>query len=178
MSRSKVEFRIAYGSVGALEAERFALALIHWDGGRLRAARRHLVPSSFGAAREPLERTLRALERAVDRASARPSFGLDDAFPVREGDATGISWSPLRVGHTSDPERHFRELADSLLLRKARTAADEARRRASDDRFLAWIEQLGDPGGTVFAAGRPHVPVSESNTAAPQPRRARAGKPE
>lgn len=155
VTRSKVEFRIAYGSVGALDAERFALALIHWGGGRLRAARRDLVPSSFGAAREPLERTLRALERAVDRASERPSLGLDDAFPVREGVATGMSWSPLRVGHTSDPERHFRELAGSLLLRTARSAVEEARRRTDDERLVAWIEQLGDTGGARPASRKP-----------------------
>lgn len=28
-----------------------------------------------------------------------------------------------------------------------------------DAAFLAWVESLGDPGGTVFAAGRPALPA-------------------
>lgn len=160
MPRSKVELRICYGSVGAFEAERYALALVHWDRRELRVGVRRPLPETFGAARAPLDLMLHGLEERASRVRPGEIDALSQLVPARAGDAGVVSWAEVRVGYASDPERHFRELAKSLGL-QARAP------RTGDERFLAWVEALGDPGGTMLAAGHTRPAAREGTMTFP-----------
>ncbi len=142
MQRSKVEFRICYGSVGAFEAERLALALVHWDGWRLRVAARKHVPASFEQAARGIERTLHGWERTATRNDVSlPGMPLHSVLPIRDGVMTGAWWEPIRVGHTSDAEGHFQHLCDSLRLGQPQRHATPEITRPTLDHDLATVRE-------------------------------------
>ncbi len=115
----KVEHRLFQLVVNAYGDERRTALLLHWDGAVLRVAwNGGTVPESFGGAQAPMQSMLRQMvHRAQSYAppSLRPS-GLDDAYPVREGEGTNFVWMPKRIGYTRDTVRHFEELAKNLGL--------------------------------------------------------------
>ena len=116
-----IEYRFLQLIRSHITGDRTTLALIHWDGKRLRVAS-SFAPLSLGGVPQPdvVRRTVQAkLARAAKQAGAAQSgLGLKDVVPVREGLGASLYWSPIRTSMASDSEAHFRELCESLRLER------------------------------------------------------------
>jgi hypothetical protein len=113
------EYRLLQLILSHVSGDRVTLALLHWDGARLRVA------SSFAplalrrtAQADVVQRTVRAkLARAVKQAEQAPAgLGLKDVVPVCEGLGASLYGSPIRAALTHDPEARFQDLCDNLRL--------------------------------------------------------------
>jgi len=121
-----IEYRFLQIIVSHVTGDRLTLALIHWDGERLRVASSFASLSSRVTAQEDIVRrtVLAKLARAARQAEQAPAgLGLKQVVPVREGLGAALYWSPIRASLASDPEAHFQELCESLQLETSATAA-------------------------------------------------------
>ncbi len=122
MPAFRVEYRIHSATADVLGEERYPLALLHWDGSRVRLATRQVIPSALAPQERALHRSLRSLGRQVASLGEAPlAAGLEQLLDLRTGDGGGSQWSGVRVGTTSDPVAHFEELVRSLRLTETRT---------------------------------------------------------
>jgi hypothetical protein len=107
--------------------DHLTLALLHWDGQRLRVAS-SFAPLPYRDVAQPdvVRQTVRAkLERAARQAEQAPTgLGLKEVVPVREGLGAALYWSPIRTSLASNPEAHFQELCASLRLEAGTTPAE------------------------------------------------------
>jgi hypothetical protein len=122
-----IEYRFLQFIRSHVTGDRTTLALIHWDGERLRVAA-SFAPLSLGDISQPnvVRRTVEAkLARAAKQAeAAHAGLGLKDVVPVREGLGAALYWAPIRTSMASDPEAHFRELCESLRLEPSTAPAE------------------------------------------------------
>ncbi|MFT3767967.1 MAG: hypothetical protein QM820_21155 [Minicystis sp.] len=117
-----IEYRFLQLILSHVAGDRLTLALLHWDGERLRVAASFASPALRESAQADIVcRTVKAkLARATQQAKqATAGLGLKEVVPVREGLGASLYWSPIRTSLTSDPEAHFQELRESLRLEAA-----------------------------------------------------------
>jgi len=121
-----IEYRFLQIILSHVAGDRLTLALLHWDGERLRVGSSLASPVLRELAQADIvERTVRAkLARAARQAEqARAGVGLKELVPVREGLGAALYWSPIRASLASDPDAHFQQLCKSLRLETATTPA-------------------------------------------------------
>jgi hypothetical protein len=114
-----IEYRFLQLILSHVAGDRLTLALIHWDGERLRVGSSFTSPVLRELAQgDIVGSTVRAkLARAAQQAKQAPAgVGLKEAVTVREGLGAALYWSPVRASLASDPEAHFRELCNTLRL--------------------------------------------------------------
>jgi hypothetical protein len=117
-----IEYRFLQIILSHVAGDRITLALLHWDGERLRVGSQLASPVLRDLPhREIVERTVTVkLARAARQAEqAAAGLSLSEVVPVREGLGAALYWSPLRTSTTSDAEAHFRELCAGLRLEVA-----------------------------------------------------------
>lgn len=134
---TSVEFRFLQFVISHVTGDRVSVGLLHWDGEQLRVtwAFDHLAvcePAQRDAARASVRVLMRRAERAGERLGSSPvlpGVGLKTLFPVREGLGGALFWSAVTSTRTTDPSRHFEELARSLrgVQRKPRSKHVSAR---------------------------------------------------
>jgi hypothetical protein len=122
-----IEYRFLQLILSHVTGDKLTLALLHWDGQRLRVAS-SFVPLSYRDVAQPdvVQQTVRAkLERAIKQAKQAPAgLGLKDAVPVREGLGAALYWAPIRTSLASNAQAHFQELCESLRLEAGATTAE------------------------------------------------------
>jgi hypothetical protein len=118
-----VEFRLLQYVISHVGGDRITVALLHWDGARLRVAHSLVgLVVCDAAQRDVLRKTVEVLVSRADElaeqmeSTPRLNTGLADLFPVREGLGGALYWTPVVEIETAAPEAHFAELASSLRL--------------------------------------------------------------
>ena len=135
----RVEFRYLYFVPSHVGDDRLTIALLHWDGDRLRLAHSvERISGPLSSHRGALERELSALEQRVRDSHPKPGVGLDDALRVTTGRGPSLLWSPVRVGQTEDAEAHFEDLRSQLGLIIPR----DSMRRAADESIVQTLKNL------------------------------------
>lgn len=141
---TRVEFRFYQCLLNPTSGDRVTLALVYWDGSRLRCAHSlRVLPALPGAQRRLLGRALQTLEEQVllvNESPERSGGTLQGVFPVREGLGSLLFWSELQGGLPSNPELHFRELC-SLLRFSPRPVRPV---RLSTRRLFHEVKKLGE----------------------------------
>lgn len=167
MRSQAVEFRLLQLVLSQIGDERRTIALVHWDGSRLRVAWKHgRFASELGSAGEDVRVAVDGLLENARQLAAdprgQPPLPLSHVCPVREGMESILVWSPTRMGVTADPARHFQELVDALRLRGPGTRPDAASimRRPNDVGYQ--VASFGDEirlrlGDTDRVRTRVHV---------------------
>lgn len=117
---NRVEFRYYQCLLNPLSGDRVTIALLHWDGRRLRLADAlPVLPPVRKESRKMVERGLKALRQMVALANEtqHPEGALlQDVFRVREGMGSLLFWSELKGALTDHPEQHFNETKELLQL--------------------------------------------------------------
>ena len=119
----KVEFRLLQVVLSAVSGDRVTVALVHWDGTRMRVASSPTAltvvdaPSREGI-RAAVEDYVRKAQRRARQLEKTPelNIGLAHAFPVREGMGAALCWTPISSRETRDAEAHFLELRSETRL--------------------------------------------------------------
>jgi hypothetical protein len=119
----KVEFRLLQVVLSAVSGDRVTVALVHWDGVRMRVAS---SPTALTVVDTPARAGIRAaVDEFVRKAHRRArqlertpelNVGLAHAFPVREGMGAALCWTPISSRETLDAEAHFLELRQEARL--------------------------------------------------------------
>ena len=111
-----IEYRLLLFTRYTAGEERLVIGVVHWDGASLRSA--------WGPKRIPrldsradVVAVLRDYQTRAVRAS--PGFDLAATFPVREGDAGLLSWTPVKRARSSSPVVHFNTLVGEYNLSSA-----------------------------------------------------------
>lgn len=145
---TKVEFRLLQVILSPVSGDKVTLALLHWDGTRLRVASSMLPlvacdPDHRDGIRVAAEDIVRHAERASARVTREPllDVGLAHVFPVREGLGAALYWSPVASLRTENADAHFAELRRELRLDRERASNPK---RISAKRVHQYLVQLGE----------------------------------
>ena len=141
MSSLPVEFRLLQLVLNPIGDERRTIALLHWDGRDMRFAWNrsdlHVIAKH---AKDDIGIVLDAIHDGIrgklQNAQLRMDSGLSlsSAYPVVEGLSGLLTWGPVRMGHTGNPQAHFEEL--SRLLDLYQPTSKPQRQRRED-----WIQR-------------------------------------
>jgi hypothetical protein len=120
---TKVEHRFLQLILSPVSGDRITLALLFWDGVRLRVASLidlgMVAPAHREGIRIAAEDIVAAAETtAHDLAASAPApgTGLAHIFPVREGYGAALYWAPIATVQTQDADAYFAELVTELRL--------------------------------------------------------------
>lgn len=153
----KVEFRLLQVILSAVSGDRVTVALIHWDGARLRVAASLTAltavdPAPREGIRAAVEDFVRVAHRRARQLERDPELdiGLAHAFPVRGGMGAALYWTPVTSRETLDPAAHFAE-----LRREARLVHEPLRRarRLTERKIYDGLVSLGEELMTEHRAG-------------------------
>ncbi len=121
--KKRVGFRLLQLILSHVSGDRVSLALLHWDGERLRVASSlsaltALTPGERDGVQASVLDIVREATSIAHRleTSPQPSDELTHVFPVREGFGAALYWTPVTTVHTSDSEGHFDALVRELHL--------------------------------------------------------------
>jgi hypothetical protein len=153
---TKVEFRLLQLILSPVSGDRVTLALLFWDGSRLRVASALNLGMVEPAHREGIriaaqdfvsaaEKTARGLEAVP---TSRLDFGLAHVFPVRDGYGAALYWAPIVTVQTGNAEAYFAGLVSELRLTRDARARSRRVRTSDVHRRLASVgEALLAEGG-------------------------------
>lgn len=145
---SPVEFRLLQVLGSVVGNERRTVALVHWDGKQLRFAWNRLdVPESTDRDPNDVRRVISGVRLEVERVSDSQLLlnvdSLQSLLKVPEGDLGALSWTPIHVGYTIDPQAHFAELVSDLRLTvPGESTARKAPRLGPESQLMALGEQI------------------------------------
>jgi hypothetical protein len=130
---TKVEFRLLQLILSPVSGDRTTLALLFWDGSRLRVVSalefERVEPAHREGIRIAAEDFVSAAQKAArdldEAATPRPDLGLAHIFPVREGYGASLYWAPIVTTQTGDADAYFDELVRELRLNRAEHALAE-----------------------------------------------------
>lgn len=113
----RVEYRMLHVTISPFTGDRLTVALLHWDGTKLRIASSLLPLTHIHATqREHMRRAINAkLKRAKIAGRTLEErqgnlYGLAELVRVREGEGSSLSWSPVLSSATHSAHEHFEEL--------------------------------------------------------------------
>jgi hypothetical protein len=130
---NSVEYRLLQLVFSVVSGDKRTLALLHWNGTKLRVAHTlgpvaGIDPLHRDAVRVTAEAWIHRAERTASRLDAdqaAPPEGLARLFPVREGLGAALLWTRVVALETPDAAAHFDELVQELRLDGGEQAAAE-----------------------------------------------------
>jgi hypothetical protein len=155
---TKVEHRLLQLILSPVSGDRITLALLFWDGTRLRVASAINLGMVEPARREGIriaaEEFVRAAEKTASSlarsATPRLDFGLAHVFPVREGYGAALYWAPIVSVQTGDADAYFAGLVAELrLAHDAPRRSHRVTTRGLHRRLVSVGEALLAEGGAV-----------------------------
>ena len=141
---NRVEFRYYQCLLNPTTGDRVTVALVYWDGEKLRCAHSlSVLPTLPVAQRRLVARAVKAVHERVqfvNEQGPREGGALQEVFSVREGLGSLLFWAELRGALTNAPDEHFAELCTLLHF----TPPARRAMRLSTKRLFHELKKLGD----------------------------------